>query len=138
MESIFMIYNLISIIYISLVFVIQNIVNNNIFKELDKLQIDNKILLNELTVLKIHKSNMNDTIINIVKTIPFRGEEWIHNILTEELEKNMKRWEETTSKEKKNNDVEFDSYIRRWADGLGPNNDEDINVVEYNNESESE
>lgn len=136
MESIFMIYNLISIIYISLVFVIQNMVNNNIFKELDKLQIDNKKLLNELTVLKIHKSNMNDTIINIVKTIPFRGEEWIHLILKEELDKNMKRWEESASIEKKNNDVELDSYIRRWADGHGPNNDEDTNVVEYTSESE--
>ena len=137
MESIFMIYNLISIIYISLVFIIQNIVNNNIFKELDKLQIDNKKLLNEITVLKIHNSNTNDTIINIVKTIPFRGEEWIHLILTEELEKNMKRWDETASKEKKNNDVELDSYIRRWADGLEPNDDnEDTNVVEYNSESE--
>ena len=137
MESIFMIYNLISIIYISLVFIIQNIVNNNIFKELDKLQIDNKKLLNEITVLKIHNSNTNDTIINIVKTIPFRGEEWIHLILKEELEKNMKRWDETASKEKKNNDVELDSYIRRWADGLEPNDDnEDTNVVEYNSESE--
>lgn len=98
MDTITSIYILCITIYITVFFVIQNIINNNTLKELDKLQIDNRIKLNEITILKIHITNIKDTLLHIVKTIPFRGEKWMHEILKEELDKNMKLWDETAAK----------------------------------------
>lgn len=108
MEPVTALYILCITIYVTVFFVIQNIINNNTLKELDKLQIDNNIKLCEITGLKIKISNMKDTLHNIVKTIPFRGEEWMHEILKEELDKNMKQWNETAAKNEEH--ITYDDY----------------------------
>lgn len=98
METVTALYILCITIYVTVIFVIQNMININTLKELDKLQIDNRKKLNEITILKIHITNMKDTLLNVVKTIPFRGEKWMHEILKEELDRNMKLWDETAAR----------------------------------------
>lgn len=120
MDNITSIYILCITIYITVFFVIQNIINNNTLKELDKLQIDNRIKLNEITILKIHITNMKDTLLHIVKTIPFRGEKWMHEILKEELDKNIKLWDETAARNADN--ITYDDYSY-------DTNSEDIEII---------
>jgi len=120
MDTITSIYILCIIIYITVFFVIQNIINNNTLKELDKLQIDNRIKLNEITILKIHITNMKDTLLHIVKTIPFRGEKWMHEILKDELDKNIKKWDETAARNADN--ITYDDYSY-------DTNSEDIEII---------
>ena len=120
MDTITSIYILCIIIYITVFFVIQNIINNNTLKELDKLQIDNRIKLNEISILKIHITNMKDTLLHIVKTIPFRGEKWMHEILKDELDKNIKKWDETAARNADN--ITYDDYSY-------DTNSEDIEII---------
>jgi len=120
MDTITSIYILCITIYITVFFVIQNIINNNTLKELDKLQIDNRIKLNEITILKIHITNMKDTLLHIVKTIPFRGERWMHEILKDELDKNIKKWDETAARNADN--ITYDDYSY-------DTNSEDIEII---------
>jgi len=120
MDTITSIYILCITIYITVFFVIQNIINNNTLKELDKLQIDNRIKLNEITILKIHITNMKDTLLHIVKTIPFRGEKWMHEILKEELDRNIKLWDETAARNADN--ITYDDYSY-------DTNSEDIEII---------
>ena len=120
MDTITSIYILCITIYITVFFVIQNIINNNTLKELDKLQIDNRIKLNEITILKIHITNMKDTLLHIVKTIPFRGEKWMHEILKDELDKNIKKWDETAARNADN--ITYDDYSY-------DTNSEDIEII---------
>ena len=120
MDTITSIYILCITIYITVFFVIQNIINNNTLKELDKLQIDNRIKLNEITILKIHITNMKDTLLHIVKTIPFRGERWMHEILKEELDKNIKLWDATAARNTDN--ITYDDYSY-------DTNSEDIEII---------
>jgi len=126
MDTITSIYILCITIYITVFFVIQNIINNNTLKELDKLQIDNRIKLNEITILKIHITNMKDTLLHIVKTMPFRGEKWMHEILKEELDRNIKLWDETAARNADN--ITYDDYSY-------DTNSEDIEIIS-DNESE--
>ena len=120
MDTITSIYILCITIYITVFFVIQNIINNNTLKELDKLQIDNRIKLNEITILKIHITNMKDTLLHIVKTLPFRGEKWMHEILKDELDKNIKKWDETAARNTDN--ITYDDYSY-------DTNSEDIEII---------
>ena len=120
MDTITSIYILCITIYITVFFVIQNIINNNTLKELDKLQFDNRIKLNEISILKIHITNMKDTLLHIVKTIPFRGERWMHEILKDELDKNIKKWDETAARNADN--ITYDDYSY-------DTNSEDIEII---------
>ena len=95
-------------LYITVFFVIQNIININTLNKLDKLQIDNTKKSYEISILKIKILNMKDTLLNVVKTIPFRGEKWMHEILKEELDRNMKLWDETAARNADN--ITYDDY----------------------------
>jgi HD superfamily phosphohydrolase len=80
---------------------------------------DIKTLFDELNTLKGIQHKTKDTLRNIVRKLPFKGEDWIQEFIREDVDDNLRRYEENQRQEQEEQEEEksvdngYDYYEER-------------------------
>jgi hypothetical protein len=87
-----------SVFYFTIIYMIKNIK----FKKVEHKSNNNKdikTLFDELNTLKGIQHKTKDTLRNIVRKLPFKGEEWMQEFIREDVDESIRRYEENQAQE---------------------------------------